>query len=302
MQNVGDTQHMCCLRDSYRDQTMRIRLDIAYNGTNFHGWAAQPGQRTVQGEVEQALAAVLREPVTLTVAGRTDAGVHARGQVAHADISGARWSALPGRSDRAPADALVRAANAVLARTAPKPRGFSDVVVHDVTPVPESFDARFSALWRSYVYRIADSPRIWNPLECDVLWFSQRLDCGKMNDAARALIGEHDFIAYAKPREGASTVRTLRELCFDRVSNGEILARVTADAFCHSQVRAMIGTLLDIGRGAKPVSWAGERLAARNHAGMIVAPAHPLTLMEVGYPDSPEEYGPQAQRARVYRG
>ncbi len=281
---------------------MRIRLDIAYNGAGFHGWAAQPGLRTVQGEIEQALAAVVREPVTLTVAGRTDAGVHARGQVAHTDISDVRWFALPGRSDRAPADALVRAVNAVLARTAPEPHGFSDVVVQGVTPVPGSFDARFSALWRSYIYRIADSPSIWNPLESDVLWISQRLDCQKMNEASLALIGEHDFISYAKPREGASTVRTLYELRFDRVADGGICARVRADAFCHSQVRAMMGTLLDIGRGAKPPSWAGERLTARNHVGMVVAPAHPLTLAEVGYPSSPSEYGLQAQRARIYRG
>ena len=281
---------------------MRIRLDISYDGTEFHGWAAQPGLRTVQGEIEGALSAVLRGSVTLTVAGRTDAGVHARGQVAHVDIDDAKWSALPGRSDRDPADALVRAVNALLARGAAGPRGFADAVVRAVTPMPDSFDARFSALWRSYIYRIADSPRIWNPCEKDVLWLSQHLSCEAMNEAAQALLGEHDFIAYAKPREGASTIRTLHELHFDRAAGGEIVGTVRADAFCHSQVRAMMGTLLDIGRGAKPVSWAGERLAARNHAGMVVAPAYLLTLMEVGYPASPEEYGSQAQRARVYRG
>ena len=305
---------------------MRIRLDIAYCGTDFHGWAVQPGQRTVQGELELALAAVLREPVVLTVAGRTDAGVHALGQVAHFDVSEPAWAALPGRSDRDPAVALVRAVNAVLARQYSQsneqalvpalpvqkgglrkasPRGFSDVVVRRAAVVPESFDARFSALWRRYSYRIADCVTAWDPLRKDVLWMDRELDIAAMNRAAGALLGEHDFLSFCKPREGASTVRTLLECGFVRTDpeSSLIVATVRADAFCHSQVRALMGALFEVGRGRKPESWPAELLANPSRTGVTapIAPGHPLTLEEVGYPPA-AEYGEQAQRARVFRG
>lgn len=292
---------------------MRIRLDIAYDGAAFHGWAAQPGLRTVQGELETALAAVLREPVALTVAGRTDAGVHARGQVAHCDVSQAAWAALPGRSDRDPDVALVRAVNAVLARqhsiwgqresTPASPRGFSDVIVTQAAAVPESFDARFSALWRSYIYRIGDQVTAWNPLRRDVLWLNEQLDITAINRAAQPLLGEHDFLSYCKPRPGASTVRTLQELSGERDSEGVLTIQVRADAFCHSQVRTLVGTLIEVGRGAKPEAWPYQRLVETSRDGqVIVAPAHGLTLAAVGYPSEPYEYEAQAQRARVYRG
>ncbi|MDD7686649.1 MAG: tRNA pseudouridine synthase A [Actinomycetaceae bacterium] len=341
---------------------MRIRLDIAYAGAGFHGWAAQPGQRTVQGELETALAAVLREPVALTVAGRTDAGVHARGQVAHCDVSERAWAALPARSDREPSVALVRGVNAVLARrhsywerwedgedallgtsergassmrpassvrslassdpvgapTSPglkapasstshavrvsSPRGYSDVVVRMATAVPDVFDARFSALWRRYSYRIADSVLAWNPLVRDVLWLNQKLDVEAMNRSGEVLLGEHDFLSFCKPRPHASTVRTLHELHCERRDDGVIEVRVRADAFCHSQVRSLMGALIEVGRGARAESWPAQllRVPSRSQAAPV-APAHPLTLEEIGYPP-PDDYAAQAARARIYRG
>lgn len=263
--------------------------------------------RTVQGELESALSTIFREPVTLTVAGRTDAGVHAAHQVAHADVSRGAWELLPGRSPHGPGESLVRRVNALLARSARDaklaelPAGYSDVVVHGASEVPPEFDARFSAIWRSYTYRIADSERAWSPQRRDVLWLREPLDVDAMNRAAKPLLGEHDFLSYCKPREGASTIRTLHELSVTRVDD-VVIGRARADAFCHSQVRTLMGTLIEVGRGARPEDWPARRLAERSRDGqVIVAPPHPLTLDAVGYPP-PAEYGSQATRARRYRG
>lgn len=286
---------------------MRIRLDVAYDGAGFHGWAAQPGLRTVQGELESAMSTIFRADVALTVAGRTDAGVHAAHQVAHADVPRAAWNALPGRSEHAPNESLVRRMNAILARRAREayatdlPTGYSDVVVRFATEVPGDFDARFSALWRSYTYRIADGASAWDPRRRDVLWLSERLDVDAMNRAAQPLLGEHDFLSFCKPREGTSTVRTLLELGFIR-AEGAVIGHAKADAFCHSQVRTLMGTLIEVGRGARGEDWPAIRLAEAHRDGqVIVAPPHPLTLEEVGYP-APAEFGAQASRARRYRG
>lgn len=280
---------------------MKFRLDLAYNGARFHGWAAQPGLRTVQGELEAALATIFREPVQLTVAGRTDAGVHAAGQVAHAEVPEPKWLALPGRSTRTPGESLVTRLNALLARGNDGPRGFSDVVVRAATEVPETFDARFSAVWREYTYRIADGPATWNPLRPDELWLPAVLNLDAMNRAARPLLGEHDFLSFCKPRPGASTVRTLLELEFKRV-DGVVIGRVRADAFCHSQVRTLMGTLIEVGRGARDEDWPRRRLIDASRTGeVIVAPPHPLTLQAVGYPAA-AQYGTQAEAARRFRG
>ncbi len=279
---------------------MRIRIDLAYDGTSFHGWAAQPGLRTVQGELEAALSMVLREPITLTVAGRTDAGVHAANQTAHFDVNDANWAALPGRSTREPGDSLVRKLNAITARGVQGPPAYTDVVVKAAYEVPSDFDARFSALWRQYSYRIADGSLNWDPRRKDVLWVNSELDLAAMNRAAKPLLGEHDFISFCKPREGASTVRTLYELGFKREGN-LIVGYAKADAFCHSQVRTLMGTLIEVGRGARDQNWPARRLAQAERTGeVVVAPAHPLTLEGVGYP-VPEAYGEQAQAARRYR-
>ncbi|WP_324649621.1 tRNA pseudouridine synthase A [Georgenia sp. H159] len=286
------------------DDLVRVRLDLRYDGTGFAGWASQPGLRTVQGTLEAALATVLRLPgaARLTVAGRTDAGVHARGQVAHVDVPRAAWDAVPGRSDRSPGEALVSRLAGVLGRDA-RPRGAGDVVVVRAGLAPPGFDARFSAVWRRYVYRVADTAAARDPLRRhDVLWHGRPLDVGAMDVAAGLLVGEQDFAAYCKPREGATTIRTLQAMRWEREGDdGLVVATVRADAFCHSMVRALVGAGLAVGEGRRPLDWPAAVLAARRRdPAVTVAPAHGLTLEEVGYP--PEEaLAARAAEARAVR-
>ena len=290
---------------------LRLRLDLAYDGSGFNGWAAQPGLRTVEGVLSEALQTVLREPVRLTVAGRTDSGVHAAAQVAHLDVSEDAWSALPGRSGRSPEAALLTRLTGVLAHEArdglPRaPRGASDIVVTGVRVVPAAFDARFSALDRRYTYRIADAESPRDPLRRGhVLWMAERLDVDAMAASAAPLLGEHDFLSYCKPRQGATTIRTLRTLTWRRAASGPdaglVVLTVVADAFCHSMVRSLVGAGLAVGQGRKPVTWPGELLAARTRDGAApVAPPHGLTLEEVTYP-ADDELAAQAERARTTR-
>ena len=289
----------------------RIRLDLAYDGTFFSGWAAQPGLRTVEGVLTSALVTVLREPVRLTVAGRTDAGVHAAAQVVHFDASTEAWAALPGRSDRLPEAALLTRLAGVLAREAqvslPRtPRGAGDVVVTGARSVPQAFDARFGALSRRYTYRIADAAASRDPARrATVLWLPGRLDVRAMEASAEPLLGEHDFLSYCKPRQGATTIRTLRTLTWRRAAGGPdsglVVLTVVADAFCHSMVRSLVGAGLAVGQGRKPVTWPGELLAARTRDGAApVAPPHGLTLEEIVYP-ADDDLAAQAERARTTR-
>jgi tRNA pseudouridine38-40 synthase len=265
---------------------VRLRLDVAYDGTGFSGWAAQPGRRTVQGELQTALVKVLRLPeATVTCAGRTDAGVHARGQVCHVDIGHA------GSVD--PADLRRRLAGVL-------PR---DVRVRQVSVAPDGFDARFSALWRRYTYRVCDDPAALDPLHRHhVLAWPRPVDVAAMNAAARPLLGEHDFAAYCRRREGATTVRTLLDLTWRRRPDGLVEARVVADAFCHHMVRGLVGALLTVGEGRRSPGWPADVLAAgrRDPAVRVVGP-HGLTLEEVGYPDAGRlrERAEQARRVRV---
>ena len=203
------------------------------------------------------------------MAGRTDAGVHARGQVAHADVPAVGWAAA------APA-ALRR-----LAGLLPP-----DVRAHSVSVAPDGFDARFSALWRRYSYRICDNPAAADPLRRgDTLWFPRELDVARMNEAARPLVGEHDFAAFCRRREGSSTVRNLIRLNWARQPSGEVVAEVVADAFCHNMVRALVGALLAAGDGRRPDGWPGQVLAGRARDPAVhVAPPHALCLEEVRYP------------------
>lgn len=275
---------------------VRVRLDIAYDGTDFHGWAAQPGLATVEGTITEALTTLARIPVQLTVAGRTDAGVHASGQVAHVDLPVAVWTTAPGRSDLPPAAALARRVNALVRRA----RGDqADVVVREMALAAPGFDARFSALWRHYVYLIADNGAPRDPLtRASVLWNDRYLDVPAMHRAAEAVLGEHDFLAFCKPREGATTIRTLHLLrVVRRLEDGVIEVHVRADAFCHSMVRALVGSLLVVGEGRAAEDHLARRLAARTHDGMQVAPAHGLTLVEVAYPLAAE----LAERASLTR-
>ena len=192
---------------------MRVRLDLSYDGTDFSGWAAQPRLRTVQGTLEAALATVLRLPeVRVTVAGRTDAGVHARGQVVHLDVDDEVLVASAGRSPEPPLTTLVRRLNGMLP---------PDVRVRGATEAPAGFDARFAAIWRRYAYRVADSPAVVDPLtRRHVLAWPRPLDLDAMNAASAPLTGLQDFAAFCKQRDGATTVRTLRELSWARTDAG----------------------------------------------------------------------------------
>ncbi|MDX6324567.1 MAG: tRNA pseudouridine38-40 synthase [Nocardioidaceae bacterium] len=273
---------------------MRLRLDLSYDGSGFHGWAVQPGLRTVQGELEGALARVLRlEAVPVTCAGRTDTGVHARGQVVHLDVDEETLTAAAGRSPGPPVKSLLRRLNGVLD---------PDVRVRAAVQAPAGFDARFSASWRRYVYRIADSPVTLDPLMRNhVVWWRRPLDERLMNDAAPALLGEHDFAAYCRPRPGATTVRELLELRWQRSGGGILEATVRADAFCHSMVRALVGGLVSVGERRRPPAWPAEVLTAgKRDPGVQVMAAAGLTLEEVAYP-SDEELAARAEKTRVVR-
>jgi tRNA pseudouridine38-40 synthase len=276
-------------------ERLRIRLDLGYDGTAFSGWAAQRGRRTVEGELSAALSTLLRapEPVRLTVAGRTDAGVHARGQVAHADVDPERWRALPGRSRRTPEAAALARLRGLLP---------DDVVVRRAAPAPTGFDARFSALSRRYRYRICDDPAAVDPLRRrDTVVVPTPLDVAAMAEASGHLVGLHDFAAFCKRREGASTVRTLLEYSWERAADGIVEARVVADAFCHSMVRALVGAAVAVGDGRYAADLPGEVLAggARDPRIRVMA-AHGLSLEEVRYPPD-DELALRASQARAVR-
>jgi tRNA pseudouridine38-40 synthase len=210
------------------------------------------------------MAMVLREDVRLTVAGRTDAGVHATGQVAHCDLPGAP----PGLRER-------------LARALP-----ADVRVLAVSAAPPGFDARFSAVRRHYVYRVCDRRWAADPLRRkDTVTWPRPLDVDRLNEAATLLLGEHDFAAFCKRRDGATTIRELQRLMWTRDADGVLAASVSADAFCHSMVRSLVGALLAVGEGRKPVEWPAALLRETARASAVsVAPAHGLTLAAVDYP------------------
>jgi tRNA pseudouridine38-40 synthase len=275
----------------------RLRLDIAYDGAAFSGWARQPGLRTVQGALESALATVFTrwgEPPLLTVAGRTDAGVHATGQVAHVDLSPSQWEALG--TKRSPLESLVKRLNGIAA-----PEG--DVVVTRASAAPDGFDARFSPLWRRYSYRIADADAPRDPRRRGhTVWHPTRLDPAAMERGALRLLGLHDFATFCKPREGATTIRTLQEFRWDREPDGVLVARLQADAFCHSMVRAMVGATIAVGEGRFGADRLEElRVAETRTSEFKVAPAKGLTLTEVGYP-ADEELAARATQTRARRG
>jgi tRNA pseudouridine38-40 synthase len=266
---------------------VRLRLDLSYDGTEFHGWASQPGTRTVQGTLERALGMALRlaETARLTVAGRTDAGVHARGQVAHVDVPPSCW--------RDGAEVALRRLNGVLP---------PDVRVQMIGPAPPGFDARFSALWRRYSYRVCDDPARADPVRRrDTLWHRWPLDVEAMNEAAQLLLGEHDFAAYCRRRPGASTVRELIRFGWHRDETGVVVASIVADGFCHNMVRALAGALLTVGDGRRPLAWPAQVLvAAVRDPAVTVLPPHPLCLEQVGYP-ADAELAARAELTRRFR-
>jgi tRNA pseudouridine38-40 synthase len=265
-----------------------VRLDLAYDGGGFSGWAEQPGRRTVQSTVEGALRTVLRVPVALTVAGRTDAGVHASGQVAHADVPAEAWGSVSGT--------VVRRLAGVLP---------GDVRVWSVAPAPDGFDARFSAVFRRYAYRLSDRPGGPDPLRRhDTVGWPRPLDVEAIRRAAARLIGEHDFAAFCRRREGATTIRAITGFDWVRGPDGVLVGTVEADAFCHSMVRSLVGALLAVGEGRRPETWPAQLLTATERSSAVaVAPPHGLTLTHVGYPPDGElaARAEQTRRRRVLR-
>lgn len=283
-------------------ESRRVRLDLAYDGTHFHGWAVQPGLRTVAGEVEGALGTVFQRSLPLTVAGRTDAGVHATAQVAATDIPAGH----PATGDLAHlTERLNRLLAARFARdvTRRAPRGVSDVVIQKMGFVPDAFDARFSALERRYRYRIADQLSGRDPLRrLDRWWLPYpELDLSAMGKGAKLLLGTHDFLSFCRPREGASTIRSLKRVSVRR-DRGEVLVDLAADAFCHSMVRSLVGALVEVGRGNRGTDWVEALIEepSRRH-GVPVAPAAGLTLVGVDYP-ADDELSAVAQSSRRLRG
>lgn len=279
---------------------VRLRIDLGYDGSEFYGWARQAGFRTVQAELERGLrfACKLTEEPSVVCAGRTDSGVHARGQVVHVDVPLHAWERLRDRN--------LFPLRSVLP---------NEIGIHKVDLAPENFHARFSALARRYVYRVCDDPALRDPIRRrEIYFYPAALDLAAMNEAAQQLLGLHDFVAFCRSRPGATSIRSLEQLQWQRDSNGIAELTVVADAFCHSMVRSLVGSLLPVGIGEQPTDWPANHLVAPPSGGQpatmvdfgrkasgfdhraedqcrpvprgpfTVAPAHGLTLEEVFYP------------------
>ncbi len=274
-------------------ERVRWRLDVAYDGTAFCGWAAQPGLRSVEGDLGEWIGRILNldEPPRLTCAGRTDAGVHARGQVVHVDLAATTETGRAGLLDT----------GTVLGRRLPRALP-DDIAVRRVTRVPDSFDARFSAIWRRYVYRLWDEPADLDPLRRNhVVRHPEPLDVSALADAGADLLGLHDFVAFCKRRDQATTIRTLQRVEAVRLEDRTIEVTVQADAFCHSMVRSLMGALTAVASGRRDRAWLLRLLGTTQRANDVtVLPAHGLTLEEVGYP-ADSELAVRAAEARSTR-
>jgi tRNA pseudouridine38-40 synthase len=269
--------------------TVRLRLDVSYDGTGFSGWAAQPDRRTVAGVLTETLGRLAGPAAAtgLTAAGRTDAGVHATGQVCHVDLPAPVWEQY--------APTLLRRLAALLP---------GDVRVPAVTEVPAQFDARFSALRRRYEYRVTDAPWGTDPLRRHhTLAWPRPLDPAALAAAAAGLVGEHDFAAYCRRKQHATTVRAVTRLEWHRDPEGVLVATVEADAFCQAMVRSLVGAMLAVGDGRRPPQWPAGLLLRRERADeVVVAAPHGLTLVAVDYPGTADGYARRAEATRRRRG
>lgn len=254
---------------------LRLRLDIAYDGTNFSGWSKQPERRTVQSEVESALQKLTRVPVETIVAGRTDAGVHATGQVVHVDIPDLEIGPYSKKNDWN-IEELPYRLNRILDE---------DVRIMSASIAPVGFHARFSALRRYYQYKIVDNNRPILPMRrFDVAPWYRPLDVDVMNRASALLVGENDFAAFCKFRQGGTTIRTLEKFSWVRSDEG-LKAEIVADAFCYSMVRNLVGAVVCVADGRFAAEWIREVLDNRKRVSdSLVFPSRGLTLVHVDYP------------------
>jgi tRNA pseudouridine38-40 synthase len=258
---------------------LRLRIDLAYDGTNFSGWGKQPDRRTVQEEVEKALTTATQSKIESIVAGRTDAGVHATGQVIHVDVP-----------ESINLDEIAYKLNRILDE---------DIRIIQVSIAPEAFHARFSALRRSYIYKILDKNFPVPPINrFDIASWYRPLEVDSLNEASALVLGHHDFAAFCKFREGGTTIRTLEKFQWER--QGDLLvASVVADAFCYSMVRNLVGAAVCVADGRKESSWMGELLANKERVSdSLVFPARGLTLSSVEYPTNDQ----LLERAKVTIG
>ena len=248
----------------------RLRLDLSYDGTNFSGWGIQPDRRTVQQSVEDAISTVAQAKAETIVAGRTDAGVHATGQVIHVDLP-----------ESLELTDLAYKLNRILDQ---------DIRINQITIAPPAFHARFSALRRYYEYRILDENKAIPPLSRfnTESWY-RPLDVDVMNQASALLLGTHDYAAFCKFREGATTIRTLETYSWRRDNHGILIADVVADAFCYSMVRNLVGAIVCVADGRKDASWISTLLENKERVSdSLVFPARGLSLYKVDYPDDAE--------------
>ena len=300
---------------------VRLRIDLAYDGTGFYGWAKQPEIRTVQGEIERALHIVLRVPeddvnesLRLTVAGRTDTGVHASHQVCHLDVSEDALARCVGHMDVSPVTALTRR----LQRMLPP-----DIAIHGITKAPDGFDARFSALERTYVYRIADRGSEIDPRTRNfVLHIDDDLDIAAMNEAAAMTIGLHDFVSFATPNPGGTTIREVKTAYWRRIQQRPLIAddmtmgeryrtpaaesclvcfTIIADAFARNMVRSLVNGCVQVGVGKRSLDWFAGKMATPLREGSTgpIAPQG-LTLEHIEYP-SDDQLAIRAEAIRAKR-
>lgn len=267
--------------------SLRLSITLGYDGTGYAGWARQPQLRTIQGDLEDALARIDERIGAVVCAGRTDAGVHARTQVVHVEVPVDVWLSRSG-------DGMLRQLNRLTD---------DRIHVRAVEAAPPGFDARFSALSRTYSYRICDDPANWDPLFREwVTLHRKQLDVAAMARAAEELVGEHDFAAFCRPRDGASTIRRILRLDIHRDGGRRVVVTVEADAFCHSMVRSLVGALTAVGEGRRDEGWLRGLLAAsQRDSTIMVMPPQGLVLEAVTYPPD-ELLAERAATTRQVRG
>ena len=278
--------------DQKVDGFSRYRIDFGYDGSDFAGFAKQPGLRTVQSELVKGLEVIFgkdNKDFAMRVAGRTDAGVHAQHQVVHVDLSPTQIKRIGRNPD------VASRVNTALPQ---------DIRLFSFEKAPAGFDARYSAIYRRYRYKIADHASFLDPLSVRyVLKLKVDLDLKLMRQAAKQMVGLHDFGAFCKPRAGATTIRNLRyiRITRNRKAGNIVEIELKGDAFCHNMVRSLTGALVAVARGRASVGDVKDRLISANRTGSFkVLGGRGLSLIEVGYPRD-EKLAEQAEKARKLR-